>query len=305
MATATATALRAVDISKNFGKVEAVRKVDMVVEHGKVLALLGPNGAGKTTLMKMFLGLVKPSHGTAEISGISVSDPESRKGVRYLPEDIQFQSWAIPLFTFKQIGRLSDPVDVREFLEKCEQLECSDMIERPFGKMSRGQKQRILIALVTSGRPDFLFLDEPSNGLDPVGRVALRLILRKAAETGTTILINSHLLGEVERTCDTAAFIDEGELIASGDLNKLARAIGKAEIESISPEKMLNALQKNNFTCEIDREKILVDLDRAHNFRDLTEKVLETDVPFTGLRVVMEDLEDIFIRLTGRERKAK
>ncbi|MEN8209255.1 MAG: ABC transporter ATP-binding protein, partial [Candidatus Fermentibacteria bacterium] len=205
------------NVSKSFRKVQALSDFSLAVSSGSIFSLLGPNGAGKTTLMKIILGLVGSDSGTVSIYGLPVLSPLSRKGVRYLPENVTFPSWATPAILFRQLERIRHESSVREFGLRCTELECIDLMKRPLGKMSRGQRQRVALSLVTSGKPEIVLLDEPSSGLDPGGRILVRNLIRKLALEGATVLINSHLLGEVERICDTATFISKGRLIAEGE----------------------------------------------------------------------------------------
>ena len=293
--------LQATNASKRFGRITAVDEVDLAVGSGQVLALLGPNGAGKTTLMKMFLGLVRPSGGSLSIDGRPSGNPLSRDLVAYLPESLTLPGWATPHVLQRHVSRLrSRPGDVKDLHRTAEIMECGNLLDRSFGKMSRGQLQRCILSVIASGSPGVLLLDEPSAGLDPSGRVKLRNMLRSLAAGGATVMINSHLLGEVERTCDTAAFINNGRLIAQGDLSELSRPIGSARVSSPDPSRMAEELTRTGYAAEITERSVTVPLPaESGGMRRLTADILDTGVEFTGIETLREDLEQVFLRLTS------
>ena len=287
-------------ISKSFGKTTALNRVNLEVPEGSSMALLGRNGAGKTTLAKILLGLVRADAGSASIGGISVSDPSSRKEVRYLPENVVFHSWAKPMQLFRQLERVRRSVVPRDFRERASQLACDHLLDRPIGKMSRGQRQRIALALATCGSPSVLLLDEPSSGLDPEGRVHLRSLIRGLSASGATILLNSHLLGEVESVCRRAAFIREGRLVGQGLLEELSRSTDEVEIRTEEPESMARALGRSGLSAASgsDEESVIVSMgSRAGTVMDVARAVVATGQPFTSIVLRQETLEDIFLRM--------
>lgn len=288
-------------VSKTFRKVRALEEFSMEVERGEAFSLLGPNGAGKTTLMKILLGLVGHDDGRVRMQGLPVTSPLSRKGVRYLPENITFPSWASPRILFRQMERIRREVSLEEFLSRCRELECIDLLKRPVGKMSRGQRQRVALSLVTCGDPSLVLLDEPSSGLDPGGRILVRNLIKNLSSKGTTVLINSHLLGEVERVCDTAAFISRGRLVARGDLDSLSRHTGLVWVETGEADRMVPALESAGYQCRREEKGVTVDLDESGDFGGLVARVLDTRIPFTGVNRKRESLEDVFLRIMGDE----
>jgi ABC-2 type transport system ATP-binding protein len=284
-------------VSKAFRNVRALLPLDADVLRGSSFALIGPNGAGKTTLMKIVLGLVRPDRGTVEINGLPHSSPCSRKGVRYLPERVEFPGWATPKVLFRQIERVRSEASFPEFESMCTRMECSDLMNRPLGKMSKGQRQRIAFSIVTCGNPRLLLLDEPSTGLDPGGRIMVRNMIRKMTSEGTTVMLNSHLLGEVERVCSTVAFIARGELVAQGALNEMTLFKGQAMVRTDRGEAMLPELTAAGYACTAVEGGVRVALPDMSGFRELTGRVLETGVEFTGVELQREDLEDVFMRI--------
>ncbi len=289
------------EISKSYRKVRALRDLDLTVNCGTSFSLLGPNGAGKTTLMKILLGLVRPDSGKAFLSDHPVSSPLARKGVRFLPESVTFPDWASPAILFKQLERIRGEASREDFDRRCTELDCIHLIDRPVGKMSRGQRQRVALSMVTAGSPSLVFLDEPSSGLDPAGRILVRNLIRRLSTEGSTVMINSHLLGEVERTCDRAAFISEGRLMAEGDIDTLSRQKGLALVSTADPDPMRAALSAMGFSCRPAEKGITADLPDPSHFPALTASVVETGIGFTGVTLLREDLEEVFLRIMGEQ----
>ncbi len=286
-------------VSKAFRSVKALLPLDLEIERGTSFALIGSNGAGKTTLMKIILGLVRPDSGTIEIAGIAYTHPSSRCDVRYLPERVEFPKWATPRILFRQIERIRREASFAEFESMCREMECLDLLNRPLGKMSKGQRQRIAVSMVTCGNPRLLLLDEPSAGLDPGGRVLVRNLIRRKTGEGSTVMLNSHLLGEVERVCSVAAFISMGRLVAQGSVDELTLYKGRALVRTESVSEMLAKLSELGYTCNSVEEGIRVSLPDMGDFRILTGKIVESGLDFTGVELQHEDLEDVFLRVMG------
>ena len=176
-------------------------------------------------------------------------------------------------------------------------------MKRPVGKMSRGQRQRVALSLVTSGKPELVLLDEPSSGLDPGGRILVRNLIGNLASEGSTVLINSHLLGEVERVCDTAAFISRGKLIAEGELDTLSRQTGMGYVETADAEEMKLSLENMGYSCRIEAKGVTAKLPDPDAFRALANSVLDTGISFSGINQMRESLEDVFLRIMDSERE--
>ena len=286
-------------ISKRFGKTQALTEnFSIDISKGQSLAILGANGAGKTTLMRAVLGLAVPDTGSITLYGLPPSDPRSRVGVRFLPERISFPKWATPLQMYRQLERVRNEGREMDFVHRADNLACGDLLNRKLGKMSKGQRQRIAVALMTCGTPHTVFLDEPSSGLDPAGRMLVRSTVAELVDLGSTVVLNSHLLGEVEKVCDWAAFVHKGALVAHDRLEDLSQFKGNAVIETLQPDVMKSAL--NNLGTL--KEKTLVyPLASEKGFADLTALVAGSGVEFTGIKLHKESLEDIFMRIMEGE----
>lgn len=290
----TDTAISVKDVAKRFGRTQALRAgFSIEVSRGQSLAILGANGAGKTTLMRAVLGLTIPEAGTIDLYGRPPSDPLSRTGVRYLPERISFPNWATPLQMYRQFERVRKEGREMDFVHRAQSLQCGDLLKRKLGKMSKGQRQRIAVALMTCGTPQTVFLDEPSSGLDPSGRLLVRSTVAELVAAGSTVVLNSHLLGEVEKVCDWAAFIHDGELVAHDRLDDLSRFQGNAVVDTPEPDKMRTALG----TGTVKGNCCIVPLSDQNDFPELTGKIAGCGVHFTGIRLQKESLEDIFMRI--------
>lgn len=214
---------------KQYGRIEALRGVTLAVEPGQIFGLLGQNGAGKTTLVKVLLGIVRPSFGDAHLLGHPAGAVAVRRQVGYLPEDHRFPDYHTAHTLLDYYGALLS-VPRRERLRRGdEMLELVGLSSRRHSKIrtySKGMKQRLGIAQALFHDPDVIFLDEPTDGVDPVGRREIRDLLQQLKEEGKTIFLNSHLLGEVELICDRVAILQRGEKIREGATAELTRQRG-------------------------------------------------------------------------------
>jgi ABC-2 type transport system ATP-binding protein len=216
-------ALRASKLRKVFGNKVAVRGLTLDVRRGEGFGFLGPNGAGKSTSVKMLLGLVKPTSGTAEVLGCPIGHRETRARVGFLPEHFRFYDWLTAAELVRLHGRLAG-VDERVLSKRIPTL--LDLVglsqhgSKQLREFSKGMLQRAGLAQVLINEPEVIFLDEPTSGLDPVGRRLVRDIIKTQRERGATVFLNSHLLGEVEVTCDRVAFIKAGEVIETRNVNE-------------------------------------------------------------------------------------
>ncbi len=204
--------------------VEALRPLDLAVERGEIFGLLGPNGAGKTTLVKLLLGIALPSAGEGALLGRSIRDAEARRAVGFLPENHKFPTYLTAEQTLDYYGRVAGvPTDERErripaLLERVRMERWADARVRKF---SKGMMQRLGLAQALLGGPAVVFLDEPTDGVDPVGRREIRDLLLELNAEGTTVFLNSHLLSEVEQVCTRVAILKGGELARLGTVAAL------------------------------------------------------------------------------------
>jgi len=227
-----APALVAREVAKRYGETEALRGVSLEVGRGELVGLLGPNGAGKSTLTKVACGLVRPSSGTAEVDGHPAGSEPARAALGYLAELFRFPGWmtADELLSLHQrlSGSQGDGAERRELLEL---VGLAEATKTRVEAMSKGMQQRLGIAQALVGAPRVLLLDEPTSALDPVGRRIVRELLGGLRERGVSVLLNSHLLSEVELVCDRVTIIDGGRVVAEGRPDELERPRG-VEVET-------------------------------------------------------------------------
>ena len=215
------------ELSKRYGATVALAGVDLEVQPGELVGLLGPNGAGKSTLVKIACGLVRPSGGQAQVADQPAGSPAARAAIGYLAELFRFPEWlrADELLALHQrlAGSDGGPDERRELLEL---VELADAAGTRVGAMSKGMQQRLGIAQALVGTPRLLMLDEPTSALDPVGRRIVRDLLLELKRRDVAVLLNSHLLSEVERVCDRVAILVGGKIVARGSPADLAQARG-------------------------------------------------------------------------------
>ena len=215
-------------LRKRYGRQQAVEDVSLEVGRGEVVGLLGPNGAGKTSVIKMLLRLVQPDAGEVMLLGRPAADPAARARVGYLPELFRYQPWLSAAEVLALHVRLSG-IDVATQ----DQRECLGLVgldERAgdrVGGFSKGMQQRLGLAVALVARPELAVLDEPTSALDPLGRADVRDIVLALKARGVAVLLNSHLIGEVERVCDRVVILDRGRVAASGTLAEL---LGQREL---------------------------------------------------------------------------
>jgi ABC-2 type transport system ATP-binding protein len=225
-------ALSASGLEKTYGSVRALVGVDLEVGEGELVGLLGPNGAGKSTLVKAACGLVHPSAGTVTVCGAPAGSPAAQAALGYLAELFRFPDWCTgeELLVLHQRLATSEG-GAAERAELLELVGLSEAADRRVGTMSKGMQQRLGIAQALIGRPRLLLLDEPTSALDPEGRRTVRALLEELRGRGVAVLLNSHLLSEVELVCDRVAIIARGGLVAAGTPGELSRP-GGVEVET-------------------------------------------------------------------------
>lgn len=302
-------AIQADHLHKVFGEPPdnkvAVADLTLTVERGEVFGFLGPNGAGKTTSIKMLLGLIRPTSGKALLLGRSPQDPSSRTKVGFLPEHFRFHDWLTASEFLRLHAQLYNLPEAEiksrmpELLEKVGLLAHKNKRLRTF---SKGMLQRIGLAQALLNSPDLVFLDEPTSGLDPVGRRLVRDIIRDLSERGTTVFLNSHLLSEVEITCDRVAFIKNGEIIQISSLQKLVEGELTVEIRArgVTPA-IEEALRLWSSNVRVDGEQISLTLSGEVDLPEINRYLVEQGVDVYALQPHKISLEDLFIQVVGTD----
>jgi ABC-2 type transport system ATP-binding protein len=234
-------------LRKSYGAKVAVADLTLAVPRGEVFGFLGPNGAGKSTSVKMLLGLVAPSGGSARVLGQPPGHAEAMAKIGFLPEHFRFHEWlqaAELLDLHGRLYRMEPAARRRRIPELLEQVGLAEHARRPIASFSKGMLQRIGLAQALLNEPELVFLDEPTSALDPFGRMLVRGIIRDLKARGTTVFLNSHLLGEVEATCDRVSFIKAGRVLQTLALADMAAGHVQAElrVDTVTPE-LLAALR--------------------------------------------------------------
>jgi len=275
-----AAALAVSGLVKRYGNVGALAGVDLTVERGELVGLLGPNGAGKSTLVKIACGLVRPSAGRAEVCGARAGTRDARAALGYLAEFFRFPGWtsADELLELHQRLVASDG-GVRERGELLDLVGLTEARTRRVEEMSKGMQQRLGIAQALVGKPQLLLLDEPTSALDPVGRRTVRALLEELQRRGVSVLLNSHLLSEVELVCDRVAILLAGKVVAAGTPGELASPRG-VEIETDrGVAKYADAVRE----------------DVPH----LIERLVRDGRSVFGARVLTSTLEEVYVEAVG------
>jgi ABC-2 type transport system ATP-binding protein len=269
-------------LAKHYGSVRALAGVDVTVDEGELVGLLGPNGAGKSTLVKIGCGLVRPSGGSAVVCGARAGSREARAAMGYLAELFRFPGWCSADELLELHQRLAGSTGGEpERTELLELVGLSDARSRHVEDMSKGMQQRLGIAQALVGTPRMLFLDEPTSALDPAGRRTVRGLLEELRRRGVAVLLNSHLLSEVELVCDRVVIIHRGEVVAAGRPQELAKPRG-VEID------LEGGTRHFEGTGREDVPRIVADLVAAD------EKVY-------GVRVLTSTLEEIYLEAVEGE----
>ncbi|MBF6612594.1 MAG: ABC transporter ATP-binding protein [Chloroflexi bacterium] len=219
-------------LRKAYGHKVAVADLTLEVPKGEVFGFLGPNGAGKSTAVKMLLGLVKPDGGTATVLGNPPGHTVTMARIGFLPEHFRFHEWLSAYELLDVYGRLygmSVASRRKRIPQALDLVGLSEQSRRPISGFSKGMLQRIGLAQALLNQPELVFLDEPTSALDPFGRMLVRSVIRDLKAQGTTVFLNSHLLGEVEATCDRVSFIREGVVLRTISLHSLAT--GEVQVE--------------------------------------------------------------------------
>jgi ABC-2 type transport system ATP-binding protein len=274
-------ALSARALEKRYGSTTALAGVDLEVGEGELVGLLGPNGAGKSTLVKIACGLVRPTRGQAEVCGARAGSLEARRRIGYLAELFRFPGWysADELLTLHQrlSGSRGGAAERGELLEL---VGLGEARERRVEEMSKGMQQRLGIAQALVGAPPLLLLDEPTSALDPVGRRTVRQLLEELRSRGTSVLLNSHLLSEIELVCDRVVILLRGKVVTEGSPAELSRGRG-VEIET----------EQGTQVYEGTRE----DVPR------LVAELVAAERQVFGVQVLTSTLEDTYLEAVGGE----
>ncbi len=289
------------DLSKRYGNtVLAVDQLNLNVFRGEVYGFLGPNGAGKTTTLRMLLGLIRPTAGTATVAGHPPGDPAGMTRIGAIIETPAFYPYLSGWDNLKVIADYCGVPDSR-LGDALEHVELTPRARTKFSTYSMGMKQRLGVAAALIKEPDLLILDEPTNGLDPQGMIDMRNLIVELGKGDRTVLVSSHLLGEVEQMCTRIGVIQQGKLVAEGTIDELrgaatltVRADPVAQAQEILT-RMLGAAAVSQGDGVLNLQ---VDPARA---AEINRELVTAGVAVSQLMAGQRSLEDVFIELTGTE----
>lgn len=298
-------AIETFNLRKQFGDFTAVRGLTLQVKRGEVFGFLGPNGAGKTTSIKMLLGLVSPTSGSANLLGRPLSDRQARQLVGFLPEHFRFHDWLTAGEFLRLHGHLHHMN--RQYLEErittlLDLVTLSPFRNKPLRTFSKGMLQRIGLAQALLNNPALVFLDEPTSGLDPVGRRLVRDIIRQLRSQGTTVFLNSHLLSEVEITCDRVAFIKYGEVVRTSSIHELIEGETSVTIHTNGvTSQILSDLAQWGRDVRIEGENILLVVNAISSLPLINRFLVEKGIDVYSIVPQRISLEDLFIQVVGTD----
>jgi ABC-2 type transport system ATP-binding protein len=296
-------------LTKMYGKKVGCSEICLTVGEGQIFGFLGPNGAGKSTLVKILVGLLFPTSGSARILGKPLGDRGVRRRIGFLPENFRYQDWltGIELLSFHgSLYGLSHAEKTRRIPEVLEQVGLEEKGRQKVGSYSKGMQQRVGLACALLPDPELIFLDEPTSALDPLGRREVREIMLELRKRGKTIFLNSHLLSEIEMICDRVAIINKGIIVKEGALGALLA--GAVEVDMRvggMSQKMLDELSVLSTSLKVEGNLIRLCLRETEDIPVLAEVVVNSGGKLFSLNTRHNSLEDLFIDLVkegGREK---
>ena len=305
----TTYTIEAAHLRKEYNRKVAVADLDLQVEPGEVFGFLGPNGAGKTTSIKMLLGLAAPTKGAAWLLGKPIGDPASRARAGFLPEHFRFHDWLTGrefLQLHGQLYGMSEDDRKQRVPELLKRVGLEEHAQQRLRGYSKGMLQRVGLAQALLNRPAVVFLDEPTSGLDPVGRILVRDIIRELRAEGTTVFLNSHLLSEVEVTCDRVVFIKHGVVIKTIALKDIGQGAAPVEIRtgplsSVDQSELLNGLNRFGRDARVDDDHLQLLVEDRQKLPDLARWLIGQGIDLYALTPQHVSLEDMFLQIVGTD----
>lgn len=290
------------DLSKRYGQVTAVDRLSLRVPRGHVFGLLGPNGSGKTTAMSMLLGLVRPTAGSFRLFGGGQADGEALRRIGAIIETPSFYPYLSGrqnLEYFQGVSGKGDRQELDTLLDKVGLLQRADDRYQTY---SLGMKQRLGIAYALLGDPELLFLDEPTNGMDPAGMAEIRDLIKQLGAEGRTILLSSHLLHEVELVCDSVAILAKGKLIAQGNVKELVHPQEQVQLRTTSNEQAYQILTSLDWVqgAVVENGHLVVTAPVERSW-ELTAALSRSQVYVTEMWPLQISLEEYFLDVTAED----
>jgi ABC-2 type transport system ATP-binding protein len=299
------SAIETFQLRKVFGEDKvAVEGLTLNVGRGEVFGFLGPNGAGKTTSIKMMLGLVHPTNGSALLLGQPIDNPEARRKIGFLPEHFRFHEWMRAdefLDVHGELQGMSKAERATRVPAMLERVKLADAAEQRLRTFSKGMLQRIGLAMTLLHEPELVFLDEPTSGLDPFGRLLVRDVINQLRESGTTVFLNSHLLSEVEVTCDRVAFIRKGNVVRAGKLSELTvgQTMVRLRVGEVTPAFVAGLGNWGSGVHAANGHEVTLYVENEARLPDLAEWVVGQGVGLYSLTPGHASLESLFVHIMG------
>ncbi len=295
------TILQLSNLDKRYGLIHAVNNLTFSIQKGNVYGILGPNGSGKSTTLGMLLNVVNPSSGNFQWFGGTTSTHEALKKVGAIIERPNFYPYMTAAQNLELVCKIKG-ISYEKIDEKLELVNLLDRRNDKFRTYSLGMKQRLAIASALLNDPEILILDEPTNGLDPKGIQEIRNIIKIISQQGTTILLASHLLDEVEKVCTHVVVLQKGEKLYEGRTDLMTQSFGIVELKSENEWEKINALVSNYLgvqKIEKDGDLILVYLNNEINTSHLNQFLFENGIVLSHLKMTKPSLEQRFLDLTA------
>jgi ABC-2 type transport system ATP-binding protein len=296
-------------LTKRFGSDVAVDDVDLAVPRGRAFAYLGPNGAGKTTLMRTLLGLTRADAGTMSLLGLSVPSERRQALARVgaIVDEPRFHGHLTGRENLRLLAAARGGDADTRIMPSLTRVGLADRADDKVTSYSMGMRQRLGVAACMLGDPDLLILDEPMNGLDPAGMHEMRQLIESFVDEGRTVMLSSHLLDEVERTCDAVAIVDHGHIIRQGSIDELVHGASAVvvHVDCSDPAAALKIIQENGIGTSARLTDSAVDVRLAtdssrEGIAEVVRRLVHADVSVYGLEQVRTSLEDWFLTVTSR-----
>jgi ABC-2 type transport system ATP-binding protein len=280
--------------------VYALHDVSLTVHRGQIVGLIGPNGAGKSTLLNLIAGLILPSEGAVTVCGHPARSIAARRGLGYMPEHPAFPGLYTARAVLRYHGALlgyDSTVIARLIDRSIDQLQMQEFIDRPASDFSQGMKQRLALATALLNDPQLLLLDEPSNGLDPVGIIQLRDLLKGLRDSGAAIVISSHRLGELEKLTSDYLFMHRGRIVSFADKLSAGQA-GKLHVELVSNgREVADRLSPPDRALEVSDTELVVGINDPDEVPDIVRDLVQGGARIRSVLLQGEDIEQVFLRL--------
>ena len=295
------TILSIKNLNKNYGRIHAVNNVSLEIQKGNVYGILGPNGSGKSTTLGIVLNVVNKTSGDFEWFGGKMETHDALKKVGAIIERPNFYPYMTAQENLELVCKIKN-INSAKVLEKLDLVALTDRKDSKFSTFSLGMKQRLAIASALLNDPEILILDEPTNGLDPQGIHQIRDIINLIASQGTTILLASHLLDEVEKVCSHVLVLRKGQILYSGLVDEMSNKNESIEIQSDDIEKLSTVLEKySDYNSQkATKEKVILYCKSKINAADVNKYLTQNNIYASHLSIKKQSLEEQFLELTSK-----